>query len=183
MNNSFNNPIKCFSSYHKGKLLKYIESRFSNDLLSSRYFLSKNGSIVEKKQLSWGDLSSEQRTINARHRFFIDQSPVDYWNESRFYELYSNLLQELISNDIIIVMISYPISTEYFNEIKNNKIVNDIKQFFADTALTFDGIYYLDLSSSITNPSLFQDQDHLNSKGTEFFNHILRRNLTELNLI
>lgn len=183
LNNSFNNPIKCFSSYHKGKLLKYIESRFSNDLLTSRYFLSKNGSIVEKKQLSWGDLSSEQRTINARHRFFIDQSPVDYWNESRFYELYSNLLQELISNDIIIVMISYPISTEYFNEIKNNKIVNDIKQFFADTALTFDGIYYLDLSSSITNPSLFQDQDHLNSKGTEFFNHILRRNLTELNLI
>ena len=183
LNNTLNNPIKCFSYYHKNKLLKYIESSFSNDLLSSRYFLSKNGSIVEKKQSSLGDLSSEQRTINARNRFFIDQSPVDYWNESRFYKLYSNLLQELISNDIIIVMISYPISTEYFNEIKNNKIVNEIKEFFADTALTFDGIYYLDLSSSITNPSLFQDQDHLNSKGAEFFNHILRRNLIELNLI
>ena len=183
INDKFSNKIKCFSSYHKGKLLKYIESKFTNNVLSSRYLLSKNGSIVEKNQLNWGDLSFGQRTNKVRNRFLIDQCPVDYWHKSKFYVLFNYLLQELLSNDIIIVMISYPISTEYFNEIKNNKIVIDIKDFFSNTALNFDDIYYLDFSSSITNSSFFQDQDHLNLKGSEYFNGILAESLTKLNLL
>ncbi len=175
-------PFKCFSSYHKNKLFKYIKAKIKNNFLESNCYLTNNGSIKEKNQKNWGFLSAENRIKSTSYRFFIDQSPVDDWKDSSFYSSYRHLLNELTYNGIKVVMISYPIVPEYHSLVQKSKIYFDIKEAFQSFSITNDSIFYLDLSNSVNDYNLFQDQDHLNDNGAKEFSKILKSRLIALNL-
>ena len=183
MDHNFELTAKCFTSYHNGKLLKYIAAKIKNSSIESRHKFSCNGSLIEKKQKIWGTLTPKERMSKARNRFFIDQVPLLNWKETTFYESYLSLIDSLNSSGVTVILVSYPITKEYFDLTKNHSVVNQIKYFYKKLSQNNDYVFYFDLSNSITESNLFHDQDHLNLLGTKKFRQILGKKLTAINLI
>ena len=134
-------------------------------------------------QKNWGNLSDNEREINARQRFLIDQKPVPNWRSSQFYSKYKEIIQELLSRGIKVIMISYPIAPKYSEIAKSDYNFNEIKLFFNEMCESSKDAFYIDLSESVKEQSMFLDQDHLNLKGSKFFSLLLREKLTALKLL
>ena len=120
-----------------------------------------------KKQKIWGTLTPKERMSKARNRFFIDQVSISNWKETTFYESYLSLIDSLNSSGVTVILVSYPITKEYFDLTKNHSVVNQIKYFYKKLSQNNDYVFYFDLSNSITESNLFHDQDHLNLLGTK----------------
>jgi lysophospholipase L1-like esterase len=95
------------------------------------------------------------------------------------------ILDLAAANNINTVLVKYPLTEEYRNEMK--KYIPDEEEYY-NSALykinDYSDIHIFDYQLLYSgNPELFKDSDHLNSAGAVEFSKLLKKSLTDNNLM
>lgn len=160
----------------------YVKEKFifpNVVLLSPKYgsiaktYIKSLLSFSISKKCSWSELSEIEREKKAQERF------EDQFSFSGPSESMENYLDEIIKicrmNRITLFGIKFPISTEYHEKMSTQNYGGDLR-------LQEAGIEIWDFSTYMSaNQEYFKDQDHLNSKGANEFNQILKDAVFEKN--
>ncbi|OVE74921.1 hypothetical protein BVX95_00655 [archaeon D22] len=204
------NEILEISNEDSIPLSYYIYSKFKSigkleDLI--KYFLIN---FLEKHKIRTKNEEKKFTQIKNKEILIIDKVNGDFKNKKRINEVNYNYFIRTLTlakkSNITVILIKYPVTNEYLNEIKNRnieiegyykKIENSVTQVFESCdQLNFPFIkndfedcskndyYYLDYQELFTNNSdYFYDVTHLNKIGSKQLSKQIQKDLLNIRII
>jgi hypothetical protein len=127
------------------------------------------GWIKSKKTFEDKDKEKIAHTQYKRH--FTEKPQLIH---QKTFTYFQELLKFAQTNDINVILITYPLSQEYLDQLQENNI--DLDAFYATLPSTYPLLEYQNLF--VNNPEYFGDADHLNEFGAEKFSKQLQTDLT-----
>jgi hypothetical protein len=108
----------------------------------------------------WSSLNNKERKEIAQSTGKSDHR--DLLGNTSFLKVYKALVEMCKTNGIKVIGIRFPVNKHYIEQCSKEDLTR-INEFIASLDLE----EHLDYSTSITDPSKFADEDHLNRKGIE----------------
>ena len=168
---------KNFPLIGNGFELRYLIFKPTQTEISNTGFIKVEGSFA--------NMSKNDRIITAQKKVLLHFNKNDTLIENTSFTYFLKIIELCEKNNISVVIISYPISEEYFlsyeNMNFNREEYNSYVLAQVDSIYSKNYTYYDHYNIYFNNSNYFKDSDHLNYEGANNYSNYLAKKLEVLN--